>query len=136
MAPSGHLLVSCKTSSRRLRVIAMSINANGTTVTRRGDSGNQAGTIGRNSITARPYGAISSVSTSSGKLRTIKWNVSNTGQITRAGDSADQAGKSGILDVVALPGVANAPLVTPVQTSGKLKLISWDDLSSSGELQR
>ena len=139
MAPTGHLLASCKTSAtaRRLRVIALSINAAGTTITRRGDSGNQAGRIGKNAIAARPYGAISSVSTGSGNLRLIKWGVSAGGQVTRAGDSADQAGNVGLVDVVTLSGVPNAPVVAPVQTgSGSLKLLSWDDLSATGELQR
>ena len=139
MAPTGHLLVSCKTGApaRRLRVITLSINAAGTTIARRGDSGNQAGRIVRNAIAARPYGAISSISTASGNLKLIKWSVSVGGQVTRAGDSADQAGHVGPVDVVTLSGVGNAPVVAPVQTgSGSLKLLSWDDLSASGELQR
>ena len=118
-------------------MIALSINAAGTTITRRGDSRNQAGRIGKNAIAARPFGAVSSVSTASGNLRLIRWNVSTGGQITRAGDSADQAGNVGLVDVVALSGVGNAPIVAPVQTgSGSLKLLSWDDLSATGELQR
>ena len=137
MAPTGHLLVSCKTTAPRLRVIALSINAAGTTITRRGDSGNQAGGIGKNAIAARPYGAISSVSMRNGKLRLIKWNVSAGGQVTRAGDSGDQAGNVGLVDVMTLSGVGNAPVVAPVQTgSGSLKLLSWDDLSATGELRR
>ena len=137
MAPTGHLLVSCKTRRRRLRVIAFSINAAGTTITRRGDSGNQAGRIGKNAIAARPYGAISSVSMANGKFRLIKWSVSAGGQITRAGDSGDQAGNVGLVDVVTLSAVPNAPVVAPVKTgSGRLMLLSWDDLSATGELQR
>jgi len=137
MAPSGHVVISCRTIQGILRVISFSVNGNGTSIIREGDSASLAGRIGRNALVTRPYGVLSAVSAATGALKLIKWAVSATGQITRNGDSGDQAGRVGIIQASALTGISGAPLVTAVQTvSGDLKLISWDDLSATGELQR
>ena len=107
--PSGHVIVSCRTEEGNLRLISFAVEQNGNTVVRRGDSGSAAGAIGHNALVARPYGAVSAVSTSDGDLKLIKWEVDGAGAVTRAGDSADQAGRARLVSVAFIPAVSVAP---------------------------
>lgn len=134
----GFLAISCKTEGGVgfLKIIIFSVSPNGKTVTRQGDSGSLAGSIGRNALMTRPYGVISAVSTASGTLKLIKWQVSNSGVVTRFGDSGNEAGRVGLI-ALSTTGIPDAPIVTPLETgSNALDVLSWDDLSSTGELQR
>ena len=130
------LAISCKTETGSLKIIVFSVSLNGKTVTRRGDSGDLAGRIGRNTLVARPYGVISAVSTAEGTLKLIKWAISNSGAVTRFGDSGSEAGRVGLI-ALSETGRADAPIITPLETaSNTMDVLSWDDLSSTGELQR
>lgn len=140
LTPSGLLAISCKTQTNVkpsfLKIIIFSIDINGQSVTRRGDSGFLAGTIDRNALITRPYGVISAVSTGGGILRLIKWSVSTSGKVTRFGDSGNEAGKVGLI-ALSTTDYKDAPIITPLGTeSNRMDVLSWDDLSSNGELRR
>lgn len=132
---SGMLVVSCKTSGGKLKVIALSVSDSGKDIQRRGDSGDQAGGIRSNSLMARPTGVLSAVRAENGNLKLIGWGIDADGQVTRLGDSApDQAGEIGLVrgNNTRQP---DAPVLTCVQTEeGDLKLITWDDQPAHGEL--
>jgi len=85
----------------------------------------------------RPYGALSAVSTAAGNLKLIKWEVSNRGTISRLSDSSDQAGKiSLVTPVVVDQATGPPPVCTFVRArDGSVFGISWDDESTTGELQ-
>ena len=59
----GRLIVSCKSEDGGLLLISFSVagDANGLTITRLNDSGDQAGEIQENAMIARPYGVLSAV---------------------------------------------------------------------------
>ncbi len=138
LTQDGLLAISCKTqgTNGHLRIITFSVSMNGIDITRLSDSGSQAGRIGRNSLITRPYGVISAVSTARGTLKLIKWSIDKSGTVRRFGDSADQAGGIGLL-AMSETGQKDAPIVTPLETrSNTMDVLSWDDLSSTGELQR
>lgn len=137
---SGFLVVSCRTadSDHRLKLITYSIQDGGTVLTRVADSADQAGRISANALMSRPYGLISAVTDGSGRLKLIKWLVNPGGALLRFGDSGDRA--AGTASRTALQPVRlarDSPVLTAViGGGGKLKLITWDDESKAGELQR
>jgi len=134
--PYNQLIVSLKTgdSSRRLKLIALSISTDGRIIERIADTGNLAGRISRNALIQRNYGVLSVVTTGGGDLKLIKWYQRRNGIFVRIGDSGDQASTAKLLDVSQL-SLLNVNCVTPVRTSSDdLKLISWDDDPSTGEL--
>src|SRR6266545_1486760 len=136
VTPSGHLLVSRKNRSGSLFVVSLSVTLGGTVLVRNHDSGQLAGGIERNSIVARPYGAVSAVATTANRLKLIKWQVDSGGRLSRIGDSGNQVGVIDAVQIAETPGAAHAPLITAVRNaSGSLVLLSWDDVSANGELQ-
>ena len=133
IAPTGHLVVSCRNGSGKLELIALVLPDTGDVV-RVADSGNQAGEIGLNALIARPNGVLSAVRAGSGALKLINWLVDGNGSITRTGDSSDQAGAVGLI-ALATSNQPNAPLVTGVRRGdGNLALITWDDHSAHGKI--
>lgn len=123
----GQVVTACRTSEGILRVINWRISASGGQVTRLGDSANQAGRIGDNSLVIHGGNmAISGVRTAEGRLRLIGWNLGPNGAIARMGDSADQAGTASRISLNGNPLAGNARVVSAVRTAnGRLKLISW-----------
>jgi hypothetical protein len=136
VSPTGHLVVSCRASNGNLVVITLNLSPQGNTVTRVGDSGSQAGKVSEVSSIARPYGVLTGVRASTGRLLLIAWKISTGGAVTRGGDSApDQAGAADRITLGPATGQTDAPVLTSVRTgSGTLKLITWDDESARGEL--
>lgn len=137
MTDSGHLLVSCrKLSGRRLKLITFAVSSTGRSVRRVADSGNLAGRIGANSVIVRPYGALSAVSTAEGNLKLIKWEITSSGRIRRLSDSSDQAGRISLVAPVLVDQTGPPPICTFVRAGdGHLFGITWDDQSTTGELQ-
>ncbi|NEQ49089.1 MAG: hypothetical protein F6K11_03005 [Leptolyngbya sp. SIO3F4] len=125
----NRVVTAVRTAENRLKLISWRVNNNGS-VTRTGDSGNQAGVTSR--IDLAP-GLVSASRTTDGKLKLISWEINNDGDIVRRGDSGNQAGNASIIKIMQIyAGV----YVTAVRTtSGDLKLITWR-LNDNGSLTR
>jgi hypothetical protein len=133
----GHLIVSCRAGNGELVLISMTVSPAGREISRVSDTHSMAGEIGVNSLVKRSYGVLSAVSNGSGDLFLIKWETNQAGQFKRLGDSGNQAGDIGLVSLKEIPNLTAAPLCTAVKDgSGNLFLISWDDNSLNGELQR
>jgi hypothetical protein len=105
----------------------------GVNIFRKGDSGNQAGTVSEIATTySYGYGqTITAVRTAEGTLKLIGWRVNGNGSVSRTGDSGDQAGQATQIDIA-----SGRLLVTAVRTaSGDLKLISWS-VGNTGNINR
>jgi hypothetical protein len=133
----GHLVISCRSGSGNLVLISLSVSAAAREINRIADSHSMAGEISTNSIIARSYGVLSGVRDGSGNLRLIKWQINTAGQFTRLGDSTAQAGEAGLISLTTFVSNPGAPICSAVRDgSGNLLLITWDDDSRTGELQR
>ncbi|MEM6251834.1 MAG: hypothetical protein AAF821_02830 [Cyanobacteria bacterium P01_D01_bin.156] len=123
------VVTAVRTAEHRLKLISWRVNNDGS-VTRTGDSGNQAGATSRIDLAA---GLVSASRTAQGKLKLISWEINNSGDIVRRGDSGDQAGNASIIKIMQ---IHRGVYVTAVRTTnGNLKLISWR-LNNNGSLTR
>ncbi len=130
-APTGNRVVTaCRTDEGTLRLITWDINAAGTSIQRRGDSGSQAGTASL--IRVVPLGItmqVTACQTAEGTLKLIAWSLQPDGSLTRLADSGNQAGAVSELDMTA---VGADRVLTAVRTSdGNLRLILWRVTPSS-----
>lgn len=127
-AANGIVVTAVSDSSLRLKLISWQVSQNGT-ISRRGDSGAQAGQIrGLGHSIARSGSVyVTAVPDSDSNLKLISWSVSPDGKtIDRRGDSGDQAGKINAGLVVHTAQHSASGFVTSIATSGNnLKLISW-----------
>jgi hypothetical protein len=91
---SDATVTAVKTSSGNLKLVRWSISANGTTIERIGDSGNQAGAASSISLWASNGGGhyVTGLKTGSGNLKLVSWDAGANGSITRTADSGNQAG--------------------------------------------
>ena len=128
-------LLPVRNSAGNLKLIAWEVSLNGA-ITRRGDSGNQAGSA--RLIRAAKVGkyTVTGVKTASGNLKLISWLISQTSNggisIARVDDSSDQAGQIRGNALMYRPNGA----VSAVKTaSGDLKLIRWR-VTNSGAITR
>lgn len=123
-------VTAVRTSGGDLKLISWAVNAGGSMITRRGDSGNQAGRASMINVVALTNTSfVTAVRTSGGDLKLILWRLNPNGSLTRLSDSGNAAGGVGDISMVAL---ANDRVVTPVRTaSGDLKLINWRVTSGS-----
>jgi hypothetical protein len=132
---SQQVINAVRTQAGTLRLIAWQVNANGS-VTRTGDSADQAGAASDISIARNPGTSqyVTAVRTGSGSLRLISWGVNAAGTaMTRRGDSGNQAGAASLIRVVA---VRRDRFVTAVRTaSGSLRVIGRR-LNADGSLTR
>lgn len=132
---SSQVVTAVRTQASTLKLIAFRVNTNGS-ISRTGDSGNQAGRASWISIAKNTTGSryVTAVRTASGNLKLISWDVNNAGtSITRRGDSGNQAGRASMIKIVA---VSENRFVAAVRTgSNRLKLIGWR-LNSNGSLKR
>jgi hypothetical protein len=114
--------------------IVWEVSADGSTITRRGDSGNQMGLATKISSVVTITGhLVVSCRASNGNLRLITLQVSSDGNtVTRVGDSGSQAGAvSGVSSIFRKYG-----LLTAVRAGdGHLLLIAWN-INSGGALTR
>lgn len=100
-------------------------------IVRKGDSGNQAGTVSE-IATAYDYGEsriVTAVRTAEHRLKLISWRVNNDGSVTRTGDSGNQTGATSNIDLA--PGLVSASRTA----QDNLKLISWD-FDNAGDIIR
>jgi hypothetical protein len=123
--PSGNrYITACRTSTGSLRLISWDVNPTGSTLTRRGDSGTQAGTASL--IRVVPLSAtvwVTACRTAEGRLRVIAWRLNSDGSFTRLADSGNQVGTATDVDMTA---VGPDRVVTAVRTTaGNLRLITW-----------
>ena len=124
-SPTGNRYVTaCRTSSGALRLISWDVNDSGTSITRRGDSGSQAGTASLIRVTALDNGLwVTACRTSDGRLRVISWQRNADGSFNRLGDSGGQAGA---VSEIAMTAIASDRVATAVRTgSGDLRVITW-----------
>jgi hypothetical protein len=114
--------------------IVWEVSADGSTITRRGDSGNQMGLATKiSSMVTITHHLVVSCRASNGNLRLITLQVSSDGNtVTRVGDSGSQAGAvSGVSSIFRKYG-----LLTAVRAGdGHLLLIAWN-INSGGALTR
>ena len=127
-AANGVVVTALSDSDNRLKLISWQVSPNGT-ITRRGDSGSQAGEIRSigHSIARTGSMYVTAVPDGDANLKLISWSVSVDGQIIdRRGDSGDQAGKISAGGVVHSSPASPSGFVTSIGTAGSnLKLISW-----------
>lgn len=129
----SRVVTSVRTRSGKLKLIVWDITSAGT-VTRRGDSGNQAGKATMiESVRASTGHVVVACRTASGKLKLISWSVSATGlQVNRRADSGGLAGAIKDNALMARTG----GVVSAVSTgSRRLKLISWT-MAANGSITR
>jgi len=117
------------TSGGHLKLISWAISPDGGRIERRGDSGDQAGTVSEVAMA----GSVTAVR-KAGKLRLINWRISPDGAtIDRIGDSANQAGEA---TNIAISRFSPSRYVTAVRTDGgNLMLIAFD-VDPSGAVTR
>ena len=120
----SRFVTACRTSNGSLKLISWDVNAGGSTITRRGDSGDQAGVATLIKIVAVSQDRfVVACRTSSGDLKLIGWRLQADGSLARLADSGSQAGK---VSEIALTRLANNRVVASVRAdNGTLKLISW-----------
>ncbi|WP_427017123.1 hypothetical protein ACQCSX_00135 [Pseudarthrobacter sp. P1] len=128
---AADLVTAVRAGNGSLKLISWSLdNATGT-MTRLGDSGDQAGAVSLIAVSVpTPNVVLTAVRAGNGNLKLISWGVSEDGHsISRLGDSGDQAG--------AVSEIALAGVVTAVRAgNGSLKLISWRISSDGTQIQR
>jgi hypothetical protein len=136
----SRFVTACRTSAGRLKLISWDVNDAGTTVTRRGDSGDLAGAATLIKIVAVAQDRfVTACRDGSGNLKLIGWRLQSDGSLIRLADSGSQAGT---ISEIALTRLASNRVVTSVRAgNGSLKLISWrvsdsaiSRLSDSAEL--
>jgi hypothetical protein len=126
------VVTAVRTQKGNLKLIVRDISSDGKTVTRLGDSGNQAGVSDIIAVASLSLGrVIAAVRTAVGNLKLICWGIFDGGKtVTRLGDSGNQAG---ITDFISVTSVGSSQVVTAVRTNEKtLKLIVWD-VSNNGK---
>jgi hypothetical protein len=139
--PNQQVVTAVRTAADTLKLISWQVNDDGS-ISRLGDSGDQAGSASDIDITSDPFQVnrnryVTACRTSAGNLKLISWNISDTGEITRTGDSGDQAGEASLISVAGhAVGTPTAMYTTAVRAgNGDLKLISWR-LNDDGSLSR
>ena len=127
----GQTITAVRTAAGTLKLVGWQVNGNGS-VTRTGDSGDQAGQASQIDIAAGRL-IVTAVRAANGHLKLISWSVGSDGNINRRGDSGDQAGTASLVKIMQLHSNI---FVTAVRTTeGRLRLISWQ-LTSDGSLHR
>ncbi len=130
-----HVVTAVRTEQGRLKVILWEVDQQGE-ITRRGDSGNQAGQARMIRVAKSGNYIVTAVRTAAGRLKLISWDAVATqgGQINlvRVADSGNQAGEIGDNALIYSPrGVTSA-----VKTaSDNLKLIRWH-VTPTGTIDR
>jgi len=119
---SSRYVTAVRTASGALKLISWDVNATGSSIARRGDSGNQAGAASLIKIVAvRQNRFVTACRTSNGSLKVIGWRLNANGSLTRLADAA-----AGSVSDIAASLVSGSRVVTAVRTSnGSLKLITW-----------
>jgi hypothetical protein len=119
-ASQADVVTPVRTASGNLRLISWNVtNAGGATITRLGDSRDQAGEVSLIAASVNQNIILTAVRAGDGNLKLIAWRISQDGKtIERRGDSGNQAG--------AVSEIALAGNVTAVRAAdGTLKLIAW-----------
>jgi len=132
---SGHVVVVCRDGSDDLLIIPFGVTGNGARISRIVGGEGHAGRVREVFPIARPYGLLTSVISSNGRVLLIKWGIDATGRIARLGEGGTQAGAGSAISAAALPFANQATVCTVVRNaSGDLLPISWDDVDGPGEL--
>ena len=117
-------VTAVRTASGTLKLISWGFSADGKTIRRLGDSGEQAGEatqIAMSRFSATRF--VTAVRAGNGALKLISFDVDAAGRISRTGDSGSQAGA---VSEVALATPSSNQLSTAVRDgSGNLKIITW-----------
>jgi hypothetical protein len=120
----ARFVTACRAANGSLKLISWNVNSSGTTISRLGDSGNQAGAATLIKIVAVSQDRfVTACRDGSGDLKLIGWRLNANGGLTRLADSGNQAGD---ISEVAVTRLASNRVITSVRDgSGNLKLISW-----------
>jgi hypothetical protein len=125
------------TDSGDLRLIAWKVPNGGQSITRVGDSGNQAGAASFVAISsAKQNNFIAAIRTASGKLKLIAWQLNLTnGSFARLSDSGDSEGAVSDIRMAQSPLGDGRVLVAVRNAAGNLALQNWQ-LDSDLQLQK
>lgn len=120
----GRFVTALRDGQQRLLVEVWEASADAANLTRLSDSLGEAGVIGEvRAISLGSSQLVTAVSTQSGNVKLIVWDIDGQGQVSRSGDSAGQAG---IAQSIALTRPEPELVVSAVVTNeGDLKLIAW-----------
>jgi len=120
----SRFVTACRASNGSLKLISWDVNSGGTTITRLGDSGSQAGAATLIRIVAVSTNRfVTACRDGSGNLKLIGWRLEANGAITRLADSGSQAGA---VSETALTRLATTRVASSVRAGdGSLKVISW-----------
>lgn len=120
----SQFVTACRASNGSLKLISWDVNNAGSTITRLGDSGSQAGAATLIQIVAVSQDRfVTACRDSDGDLKLIGWRLQANGSLTRLADTGNQAGE---VSEIALTRLASNRVVASVRAAdGSLKLISW-----------
>lgn len=133
--PTGSRYVTaCRTANGALKLISWDVNAAGTAITRRGDSGALAGAATLVNLVALSNTLfVSAVRASNGRLLLISWRLNANGSFSRLADSGAAAGA---VSDIAMATLSSDRVVTAVRAGdGTLKVIAWR-VTAAGAITR
>lgn len=119
------LATAVQTSSKKLKIITWRVNTNGS-ITRLGDSGNQAGLVHSLSVAAMNNNMlVTAVRDGGGNVKLISWKVNASGSLTRLGDQTSAKGSFVRLTRLEPIGGNVQAVCAFKNTAGKLTLASY-----------
>ena len=124
---SDRHVTACRTSSGTLKLISWDVSSTGAVV-RRGDSGNQAGTVSIVRLAAVSNDFFVTAARDGTQLLLIGWRLNADGSLTRLVSSvlSDVASEIGIVRI------SDSRVATAIRDgSGALKVITWDVSSTA-----
>ena len=124
---SDRCVTACRTSSGNLKLISWDVSPTGT-VTRRGDSGNQAGAVSIVRLAAVSNDFFVTAVRAGTRLLLISWRLNADGSLTRLA-SSDKTDVASEMDLVR---ISDSRIATATRDgSGALKVIAWQVSSTS-----
>jgi hypothetical protein len=131
IAKGALYVTAIRTRAGDLKLISWEVAAAARTITRRGDSGTQAGEASLIRIVAvSPNLLVTAFRTAEGKLKVVPWRLTATGAVYRLAPGITTAEKVSEIDLaVQSTSGGGGRLVTIARISGKaeaVKLISWN----------
>ena len=124
---SDRCVTACRTSSGNLKLISWDVSPTGT-ITRRGDSGNQAGAVSIVRLAAVANDFFVTAVRAGTNLLLIGWRLNADGSLTRLASSV----KTDVASEMDLVRISDSRIATATRDgSGDLKVIAWQVSSTS-----
>jgi hypothetical protein len=131
---SGELLTAVRNGSDDLELILWGPDAANRALTRRADSGTQAGEVGEIALAMMGSRCLTAVQNANGYLLLIPWALESDGTLSRLEYANHQAGKATYLTIAPL---SETLAVTAVRNrAGNLLLIPWSVDATTGHVSR